>query len=69
MRKTEPIHLIVHYPKTEAEKLELAQRVAQVHANAVNQRLKALNCPEKQKLALLEAVIDTVKKRPCQPER
>ena len=63
MRKREPIHLIVHHPTTESGKLELAQRVALVHANAVSQRLKALNCPEAQKLALLDAVIDTTRKR------
>ena len=57
-----PIHVIVYYPKTEAGKEELARRVSDVHAAAVNQRLKSLNCPTSQKLALLDAVIKTKKK-------
>ena len=59
IRKMAPIHVIVYYPKTEAGKEELARRVADVHAAAVNQRLKSLNCPTSQKLALLDAVIET----------
>lgn len=57
-----PVNLIVYHPKTEAGKDELARRVADVHAAAVNQRLKSLNCPTSQKLALLDAVIETKKK-------
>ena len=63
IRKMAPINLIMHYPKTEAGKLELAQRVAEVHASAVTQRLKELNCPTSQKLELLDAVIATAKSR------
>ena len=57
-----PINLIVYDPKTEAGKEELARRVSDVHAAAVNQRLKSLNCPTSQKLALLDAVIETKKR-------
>lgn len=42
---------------------ELADRVADVHADMVNYTLGHLNCPTKQKLELLDAVIDTVKMR------
>ena len=62
IRKIAPIHVIVYYPKTEAGKEELARRVSDVHATAVNQRLKSLNCPTSQKLELLDAVIETKKK-------
>ena len=62
IRKMAPIHVIVYYPKTEAGKEELARRVSDVHATAVNQRLKSLNCPTSQKLELLDAVIETKKK-------
>lgn len=61
IRKMAPFKLIVHYPQTEKGKEELAQRVSDVHAAAVNQRLKSLNCPTSQKLDLLDAVIKTVK--------
>lgn len=62
IRKMAPVNVIVYYPKTEEGKEELARRVADVHAAAVNQRLKSLNCPTSQKLALLDAVIETRKK-------
>lgn len=61
IRKMAPIQVIVYYPKTEAGKEELARRVSDVHATAVNQRLKSLNCPTSQKLELLDAVIKTKK--------
>lgn len=63
IRKMAPINLIVYYPKTEEGKEELARRVSDVHAAAVNQRLKSLNCPTNQKLDLLEAVIETAKQK------
>ena len=55
--------MIVHYPKTEAGKEELARRVAAVHAESVIAKINRLNCPTKQKLELVDAVIDTVKRR------
>lgn len=58
-----PIRVIVHSPKTEEGKAELARRVAQVHANAVTQRIKSLNCPMSQKMELLDAVIRSAKER------
>ena len=63
IRSMAPINLIVYYPKTEEGKEELARRVSDVHAAAVTQRIKSLNCPTSQKLALLDAVIETVKER------
>ena len=63
IRKMAPINLIVYYPKTEEGKEELARRISDVHAAAVNQRLKSLNCPTNQKLDLLEAVIETTKQK------
>ena len=53
--------MIMHYPKTEEGQIELAKQVSDVHAAAVTQRIKSLNCPTSQKLELLDAVIDTVK--------
>lgn len=62
IRKMAPVNVIVYYPKTEEGKEELARRVAEVHADAVVRRLKSLNCPNRQKLQLLDAVVDTVQK-------
>lgn len=61
-RTCAPIHVIVHYPKTEAGKRELAERVAGVHASLVNQAIKKLNCPSEQKVQLLDAVIEAASK-------
>ena len=56
-RKSAPINVIVHYPKTIEGQRELAERVAGVHADMVNQHIKKLNCPSDQKVQLLDAVI------------
>lgn len=63
MRNTPPINLIVHYPKAEEGRLELAKRVSDVHAATVTQRIQSLNCPISQKLALVDAIIATVNRR------
>ena len=56
-RRSAPINVIVHYPKTIEGQRELAERVAGVHADMVNQHIKKLNCPSEQKVQLLDAVI------------
>lgn len=63
MRKSAPIKVIVHHPTTEVGKRELAGRVADVHAEFVIHTISKLDCPLKQKLELLQVVIDTTKKR------
>jgi hypothetical protein len=60
-RTSAPIHVIVHYPKTEEGRRDLAARAAGVHADAVHQAIKKLNCPSRQKESLLDAVIKTAK--------
>lgn len=55
--------MIVHYPKTEAGKRELAERVAGVHASLVNQTIKKLNCPSEQKVQLLDAIIEDASRK------
>lgn len=63
MRRSAPINLVVHMPQTTEGKAELAKRVASVHADAVTQRVKLLPCPTAQKLALLDAIIDSTKEK------
>ncbi len=63
IRSMAPINLIVHYPKTEEGREELAKRVSDVHAAAVIRRINALNCPTSQKLELLDAVIADARER------
>ena len=62
-RKSAPINVIVHYPKTEEGKRELAERVAGVHADMVNQYIKRLNCHSEQKVQLLDAVIQSASRK------
>lgn len=59
-RKSVPIHIIVHYPRTEEDKRELARRAAEVHADTVKEYIQKLNCSSDQKLKLLNAIIETV---------
>lgn len=61
MRKSAPIEVVVHYPKTKEGWDELGKRVATAHANYVIAKIDRLNCPTWQKLELLQAVIDTTK--------
>ena len=64
-----PVNVIVHYPKTEAGKEELEKRVADDHASTVIRRIKDLNSPTSQNQELLDAVIETAKKRSREQER
>lgn len=57
------MNIIVHYPDSEEAKRELERRVAVVHAQSVVQKVKSLSCPLGQKLALLDAVIETIKQQ------
>ena len=50
MRKSAPIEVVVHYPKTEEGWEELGKRVATAHANYVIEKIERLNCPTWQKL-------------------
>ena len=61
MRKSAPIEVVVHYPKTKEGWDELGKRVATAHANYLIEKIDRLNCPTWQKLELLQAVIDTTK--------
>ena len=69
MRRHGPISVIMHYPTTEKEKLELANRLAEIHADAVSRRIQELTCPNEQKLQLLDAVIDSAKQRAKRQEQ
>ena len=62
-RTSAPIQVIIHYPKTEEGKRELARCIAVVHADKVNQTIKKLNCPSEQKVQLLDSIIETVKSK------
>ncbi len=65
--KSAPINMIVYFPKSEKGKKLLAQRVAQVHADSVIDRIKRLNCPSERKTELLNAVLNTAKNEKSGP--
>ena len=65
--KSAPINMIVYYPKSEDGKKLLAQRMAQVHADSVIDRIKRLNCPSERKTELLNAVLSTAKNEESGP--
>ena len=65
--KSAPINMIVYYPKSEEGKKLLAQRMAQVHADSVIDRIKRLNCPSERKTELLNAVLSTAKNEESGP--
>lgn len=69
IRSMAPVNVIVYYPNTKAGTEALAKRVSDIHAAAVNQRIKSLNCPTSQKLELLNAVIQTIKNRSRERDR
>lgn len=57
MPKSAEVHIIIHRPVSTAGNVELAQRVAHVHASAVVEYLKKQNCPAKQKIEVAERLI------------
>lgn len=71
MKTTAPIPVIVHAPQTEEGWYELKKQVAAVHADMVNHRLQKLNCPARQKAALLDALITSAKepRKAARPDR
>ncbi len=57
MRKATSIKIKMYFPTTDTGKQKLARRVSEVHADFVSAQVKSLNCPAKQKLALVDSVI------------
>ncbi len=62
-RKFAPVNVIMYHPKTEEGKQELAERVADVHANAIVKHIAKLQCPYEQKIALHKAVTKALKNK------
>jgi len=56
------VKIIVHLPDTEQGMSELTRKAAQLHAEAISGYVAKLNCPQTQKLELVDAVVDIVKK-------
>lgn len=55
--------MIVHYPKSEADRQEIQKRLARIHAQFVLRYVEKLNCPLEQKRQLIDAVANTIRER------
>lgn len=55
------IETIVYFPRSKKGKDYLAKRVATVHAQMVLERVSRLNCPTYQKVALIDAVQNSIR--------
>ena len=58
-----PIRLILHFPTTDAGQRALAESVACIHADWVKRRLKDTECPARQKILLLNALLAAQKEK------
>ena len=61
MNSCSSLQVVVMQPETAEGRAELARRVAQVHAEAVMYTLQRLDCPDRQKRDLLQAVLETLR--------
>lgn len=68
MRRSGPVKVIVYFPKNAEERRELETRAAQIHAESVLRRIEELGCPATQKARLLDAIIDSAKRRNIEKE-
>ena len=53
--------IIVHYPTTTEQQTELERKVVKFRAEYILRYVERLNCPLEQKIALIDAVIDTIR--------
>ena len=53
--------VIVHYPKTAEQQAAFDTRVAKFRAEHILRYIERLNCPMDQKVALIDAVIESVR--------
>ena len=63
MRKPHQFRLTVCLPETDTGREALGTQLAQIYADTVIRKIRALPCPAAQKLALLDAVICNAKKQ------
>ena len=52
--------IIVHYPQTTEQQAAFDSRVNKFRAEYIVRYVERLNCPMEQKIALIDAVIDTI---------
>ncbi len=51
------MHIFVHFPEDSEKKQELAENVALIHAQAVIDYIKAMSCPQEQKIKLIDSIV------------
>lgn len=63
MRQVQEIKVREVFPATEQDWIELHKRMAKAHLEAISSCIDKLTCPKEQKIALLDAVIETMKNK------
>jgi len=63
MKHTALVRVTAACPTSERGREALARRVAEAHAELIISRIQTLNCPDAQKRAVLESVIQSVRER------
>ena len=53
--------MVVHYPKAADKRNELSKSVAILYAESIVRYIEKLNCPAEQRLAIMDAILETVK--------
>ena len=51
-----PMNIIIHFPTAPSDINALKNKIATVHADAVNSYIQNLTCPKEQKLVLVKAI-------------
>lgn len=63
MRQVREIKVREVFPTAEQGWNELHKRMAKAHLEAISSCIEKLTCPKEQKIALLDAVIETMKNK------
>ena len=53
--------MVVHYPKAADKQDELSKMVAMLYTESIVRYVEKLNCPAEQRLAIMDAILETVK--------
>lgn len=67
MKRYTSFKIVTYFPKSECARHALAQRVADVHAGAVQCAINRLACSHVQKLEMLDTIISAVRENQGAP--
>ena len=67
MPKSQPLKIVMHYPKSEEGMRQLTQRVAQAHADAVIHKVNGTRGSVRERIELMKAVNNAAKSERASP--